>query len=82
MQAKEAIDRTFKSVRRFLAHFKSGACAGTVRAHAILEWPENGEQTWGKPASRLKAKEAIDGKLKVPLRRNFSNSLFLNFLNL
>ena len=34
-----AIDRTLKSVRRFLAHFGSHACAGTERTHGNLEWP-------------------------------------------
>ena len=38
LQAKEAIDRTLKSVRRFLAHFGSDACAGTERTHPV----------WGK----------------------------------
>ena len=39
LQAKEAIDRTLKSVRRFLAHFGSDACAATYRTHGTLDWP-------------------------------------------
>ena len=41
-QAKEAIDRTLKSVGRFLTHFGLDACAGTYRTHGTLEWPK----TW------------------------------------
>ena len=42
LQIKEAIDRTLKSVRRFLAHFGSDACAATYRTHGTLDWPK----TW------------------------------------
>ena len=42
LQAEEAIDRTLKTVRRFLAHFGSDACAGIYRTHCTLEWPN----TW------------------------------------
>ena len=64
LPAKEAIDRTLESVKRFLGTLdRTHAQVLTVRI-AFQNGLKLGEQTRGKPASRLQEKEAIDRTLK------------------
>ena len=57
-KAKEAIDRTLESVRRFLVQFGSGAGAGTDRAHGILEWPEKWRTDSGQACELFASKRS------------------------
>ena len=49
-----------KSVRRFLAHFESDACAGTYHTHGTLEWPKtwraDSGQAWKSFANKRSAR--------------------------